>query len=98
MKIIDKSTYKLPEEIQNILLIQLGDIGDVVWTTPSIGAVKNSIPGSKVSVMVKEGFGGLLEADPSIERIFEVKQYRGNIFSQAVGQLSFFKRHQGSAL
>jgi len=91
MKIIDKSTYKLPEEIQNILLIQLGDIGDVVWTTPSIGAVKNSIPGSKVSVMVKEGFGGLLEADPSIERIFEVKQYRGNIFSQAVGQLSFLK-------
>jgi heptosyltransferase-3 len=91
MQIIDKSTYKLPQGIRKVLLIQLGDIGDVVWTTPSIWAVKNSIPGSKVSVLVKEGFGGLLEADPSIERIFEVKRYRGNVFRQAAGQLSFLK-------
>ena len=59
MQIIDKSTYKLPEDIRNILLIQLGDIGDVVWTIPSIGAVKNSIPGLKVSVLVKEGITGI---------------------------------------
>src|SRR5664280_1002499 len=91
MQIIDKFTYKLPEGIHNILLIQLGDIGDVVWTTPSIGAVKNLIPDSKISVMVQEGFGGLLEADPFIERIFEVKRYRGNLFNQAAGQLSFLK-------
>lgn len=91
MQIIDRSTYKLPQSVTKILLIQLGDIGDVVWTTPTIWAVKNSIPGSKVSVMVKYGFGGLLEADPSIERIFEVKRYDGNIFQQAVGQLSFLK-------
>ncbi len=91
MQIIDKSNYKLPEKIRNILLIQLGDIGDVVWTTPSIWAVKSSIPNSKVSVMVKDGFGGLLEADPSIERIFEVKQHRGNLFNQAARQLSFLK-------
>lgn len=91
MQIIDKSNYKLPANIRNILLIQLGDIGDVVWTTPSIWAVKSSIPDSKVSVMVKDGFGGLLEADPSIERIFEVKQHRGNLFNQAARQLSFLK-------
>jgi len=91
MQIIDKSTYKLPQGIRKVLLIQLGDIGDVVWTTPSIWAVKNSIPDSKVSVLMKEGFGGLLEADPSIERIFEVKRYRGNVFKQAAGQLSFLK-------
>jgi ADP-heptose:LPS heptosyltransferase len=91
MKIIDKSTYKLPEGIRNVLLIQLGDIGDVVWTTPSIRATKNSIPHSRVSVMVKDGFGSLLEADPSIERICEVKSYHGNLFHQAAGQLSFLK-------
>jgi predicted lipopolysaccharide heptosyltransferase III len=91
MQIIDKFTYKLTEGIHNILLIQLGDIGDIVWTTPSIRAVKNSIPDSKISVMVKEGFGGLLEADPFIERIFEVKRYRGNLFNQAAKQLSFLK-------
>jgi len=47
MQIIDKSNYKLPENIRNILLIQLGDIGDVVWTTPSIWAVKSSISTQK---------------------------------------------------
>ncbi|MBN1382083.1 MAG: putative lipopolysaccharide heptosyltransferase III [Deltaproteobacteria bacterium] len=91
MHIIDKSTYKLPKGIQKILLIQLGDIGDVVWTTPSIWAVKNSIPDSKVSILVKDGFGGILEADPSINRIFEVKKYQGDIFDKALVQWSFLK-------
>jgi len=92
MRIIDSSsTFKLPGSVRKVLLIQLGDIGDVVWTTPSIRAVKNSLPGSKVSVMVKDGFGGLLEADPSIEQVFEVKSYRGNLFQQAAGQLSFIR-------
>jgi predicted lipopolysaccharide heptosyltransferase III len=91
MHIIDKSIYKLPKGVTKILLIQLGDIGDVVWTTPTIRAVKNSIPDSKVSVLVKNSFGGLLEADPSIEQVFEVKRYRGSLFHQAVSQLSFLK-------
>jgi heptosyltransferase-3 len=91
MQIIDKSTYKLPDGIRKILLIQLGDIGDVVWTTPSIRATQNTIPDSKVSVLVKEGFGGLLEADPSVDHVFEVKHYSGNFFRQAAGQLSFLK-------
>ncbi|HPH55007.1 MAG TPA: glycosyltransferase family 9 protein [Smithella sp.] len=91
MQIIDSSTFKLPGFVRKVLLIQLGDIGDVVWTTPSIRAVKNSVPNAKVFVLVKEGFGGLLEADPSIEQVFEVKSYRGNLFQQAAGHLSFLR-------
>jgi len=92
MRIIDpSSTFKLPGSVRKVLLIQLGDIGDVVWTTPSIRAVKNSLPGSKVSVMVKDGFGGILEADPSVDRVFEAKHYPGNLFQQAAGQLSFIR-------
>ena len=59
MHIIDKATYKLPKGVTKILLIQMGDIGDVVWMTPTIWAVKNSIPGLKVSVLVKEGITGI---------------------------------------
>jgi ADP-heptose:LPS heptosyltransferase len=91
MIIIDKSTYKLRDNIRKILLIQLGDIGDVVWTIPSIWAVKNSIQCSEISVMVQEGFGGLLEADSSVAQVFEVKRYNGNLFQQAASQLSFLK-------
>lgn len=92
MRIIDPSSkFKLPDSVRKVLLIQLGDIGDVVWTTPSIRAAKNAVPGGKVSVMVREGFGGLLEADPSVDRVFEAKHYPGNLFQQAVGQLSFLR-------
>lgn len=91
MRIIDPSTYKLPDNIQNILLIQLGDIGDVVWTTPGIRAARNAFPNGEISILVKEGFGGLLEADPSIDRIFEVKSYPGHFLRRALSQLSFLK-------
>lgn len=91
MQIVDQSSFKRPSDIRNILLIQLGDIGDVVWTTPAIRAAKTSIPDACVSVLVKEGFGGLLETDPFIDRIFEVKSYAGGFLGQAAGQLSFLK-------
>lgn len=91
MRVIDQSGYQLPPGVKKILLIQLGDIGDVVWTTPAIRAVKNCVPEAQVSVMVKEGFGGLLEADPSIKKVFELKRPRGNLLHQAAGQMSFLK-------
>ena len=91
MIIIDKSTYKLPDNIRKVLLIQLGDIGDVVWTIPSIWAAKNSISGSEISVMVQQGFGGLLEADSSVAQVFEVKRYSGNLLHQAASHMSFLK-------
>ncbi|PKN17989.1 MAG: hypothetical protein CVU71_10720 [Deltaproteobacteria bacterium HGW-Deltaproteobacteria-6] len=91
MIIINQSTYRLPDKIRKVLLIQLGDIGDVVWTIPSIWAAKNSIPGSEISVMVQQGFGGLLKADSSVSQVFEVERYKGNIFHQAASHLSFLK-------
>jgi len=91
MQVIEKSSYKLPADIRNILLIQLGDIGDVVWTTPGIRAIKESMPNAKVSILVKETFGDLLKADPFIENVYEVRQYRGGIIKKISGHLSYFK-------
>ena len=92
MKIIDSSTYKLPAHIHKILLIQLGDIGDVVWTTPTIRAAKSAISDGKLSILVREGFGSLLEADPSVDRVFETKHYSGNLFRQAAGHVAFLRK------
>lgn len=91
MKVINQPDYILPPDVKKILLIQLGDIGDVVWTTPVIRAVKESIPDAQVSVLVRAGFGGLLEGDPAIKEVFETKQSGGNLLSRAAGQLVFFK-------
>jgi len=79
------------KDIRSVLLIQLGDIGDVVWATPTFRAVKEAYPQANVSVLLRESFGSLLEADPHIHRIFEVKQYKGNFLDKAKKQIEFIR-------
>jgi lipopolysaccharide heptosyltransferase III len=81
-----KGDISISKDIRNILLIQLGDIGDVVWATPTFRAVKETHPEANVSVLVRQSIGSLLEADPHIHRIFEVKRYRGNLITKVKGQ------------
>ena len=78
-------------DIRNILLIQLGDIGDVVWATPTFRAVKETHPKSNVFVLLRESIGSLLEADPHIHKIFEVKRYRGDLIEKIKGQFRLFR-------
>ena len=77
--------------IKNILIIQLGDIGDVVWCIPTLRAIKESIPGVTTCVVVREGFGELLQMEPAVADIFEVKKYKGNFFGRITGHIQFFK-------
>jgi heptosyltransferase-3 len=83
--LVKGNTLKL-EDISNILLIQFGDIGDVVWATPAFRAVKETCPKANVSVLLREGIGLLLKADPYIHKIFEVKRNRGNFINKVKGQ------------
>jgi len=76
---------------KNILIIQLGDIGDVVWVTPTLWAVKEKYPDAEVSILVWEGFGTLLEEDPSLHKIFEVRRYKGSFFKKAIEQIGFIR-------
>ena len=78
-------------KVKRILIIQLGDIGDVVWGIPTLRAVKESIPGAKLYVAVKEGFGDLLQMEPAIDEVFEVKNYRGGWISRMISQIRFFR-------
>lgn len=63
----------------NILLIQLGDIGDVVLTTPTIRAVKETSPNASVSALVRKGCGALLSADPYLTCVLESARSRGKL-------------------
>jgi heptosyltransferase-3 len=84
--------FKITKQIRNVLVIQLGDIGDVVWTIPTLWAVKESYPQANVSVLLREGFGCLLEADPSIHKIFEVKSTEGNLLLNIFDQVRLIKK------
>ncbi|MBN2516811.1 MAG: glycosyltransferase family 9 protein [Deltaproteobacteria bacterium] len=88
---IVKGAKTFNRKIANILIIQLGDIGDVVWSTPTFKAVKDAYPQAKISVLLRDGFGSLLEANRLIDGLFEVKRYRGNIFQRARKQVTFIR-------
>ncbi len=83
--------FRITKDIWNVLIIQLGDIGDVVWTTPTLWAVKESYPQADLSVLVREGFGCLLEADPSVDKIFEVSHSRSSPFYNIMEQTRLIK-------
>ncbi|MDD5722109.1 MAG: glycosyltransferase family 9 protein [Syntrophales bacterium] len=83
------------ENIRNILLIQLGDIGDVVWATPTFRAVKEAYLQAAISVLVRESLGSLVEADPHIHKIFEVQRYSGNLLKETKRQIDLIRRLRG---
>lgn len=64
---------------RNVLLIQLGEIGDVVLATPTFRAVKETFPGVRLSVLVRKPCASLLDADPHLDEIVEVSKSGGKI-------------------
>lgn len=72
MNIADR--YSKPPQMRRILIIQLGDIGDVVWSLPALQAVRDAYPGAEVAVLLREGSGSLLAASVSPPKIFEVRK------------------------
>lgn len=75
MNIADR--YSKPPQMRRILIIQLGDIGDVVWSLPALQAVRDAYPGAEVAVLVREGSGSLLVAGTLPPKIFEVRKGLG---------------------
>lgn len=63
----------------NILLVQLGDIGDVVLATPTIRAVKGAYPEARVSILVRKPFGNILLADPNLHEVIETERVRRSV-------------------
>ena len=66
--------YKINTNISRILIIQLGDIGDVVWAIPTFEAVKSAFPHADLSVLTRKPFGDLLLDDASIDKVFQTSK------------------------
>ena len=77
MQIANRFQKQFPAS--RILIIQLGDIGDVVWSLPVIRAVREAYPEAAVSVLLREGSGALLSADALPPEIFEVRNGGGTL-------------------
>jgi heptosyltransferase-3 len=71
-KMIISDQHKINIIVKKILVIQLGDIGDVVWAIPAFQSVKNGFPKANVCVLTRKPNGDLLLDDPHISRVFQV--------------------------
>jgi ADP-heptose:LPS heptosyltransferase len=64
--------HKINIPVKKILIIQLGDIGDVVWAIPTFWALKAAFPEAALSVLTRNPNGNLLLDDPHIYKVFQV--------------------------
>ena len=65
--------FAKPLHVSRILIIQLGDIGDVVWSLPALQAIREAYPAAEVALLVREGNGSLFAAGVTPPQIFEVR-------------------------
>ncbi len=63
-----------PSSYHSILLIQLGDIGDVILTLPAIRALRNKFPESRLVVCVREKAGEIIEDCPWASGVMTVRK------------------------
>ncbi|MFH0994069.1 MAG: glycosyltransferase family 9 protein [Pseudomonadota bacterium] len=87
--LIDRSP--LPADLSShkrILLIQLGDIGDVILTIPAIRALRDNFPESKIVVCVREKAREIIEDCPWASEVMTVrkeqKRFKAAFLDQAL--------------
>jgi lipopolysaccharide heptosyltransferase II len=61
----------------NILLIRLRLIGDVVFTTPLLRALKRAFPDARISYLVEEAAAPVVARNPHIDEVIVVGRSRG---------------------
>lgn len=89
---IVKGGGRLADNTKGILVVQLGDIGDVVLSFPVVRALKETFPGAKTLFVVREKARDLAEECPWVDDVLAVDQKKRTLFSEIGYQGSFFKQ------
>jgi len=83
------------ENIRNILLIQLGDIGDVVLSFPAIRALHKTFPQANIVVAVREKARELIEDCKWTTDLISVNEEKRTWIEELKYQKRFFSRLRG---
>lgn len=88
-----KGDCSLPlSTIKNIFLIQLGDIGDVVYSFPYARALKEAMPHAKLVFAVREKAAGLTVGCKWIDDVISVDSHQCGMFNSLIFQREFWKQ------
>ena len=61
----------------NILLIRLRLVGDVVFTTPAIRALRRRFPGARITYLVERAAAPIVLGNPHLDEVLVVERTRG---------------------
>ena len=84
-----KGTPDLPLENGSILIIQLGDIGDVVLTLPFVEKMSKAFPKRPLVLCVREHARELMEDCPQVHQVLSVDKQKRMLKAEMVHQLQF---------
>jgi len=85
-----KGDNLLPAGIRNILLIQLGDIGDVVLSFPAMRALRENFPQASLVVAVREKARELIEDCPWATDVISINKNKRRWYKEIFYQKAFF--------
>ena len=81
---------KLTTDIRNILLIQLGDIGDVVLSFPCVRALRENFPQADIVVAVREKAKELIEDCKWATGVISINKDKRRLIQEIAYQKNFF--------
>src|SRR5947209_6333418 len=59
-------------EIQHILIVRLGAMGDIVHTLPAVATLRQAFPSAHISWVVDQKWRGLLDGSPCVDRVIRL--------------------------
>ncbi len=89
---IVKGSGKPLNHVERAVIIQLGDIGDVVLSFPVVRAVKEGFPGSRIMLVVREKAGGLARCCRWADRVIAVPDKKQPVAAESRSQLRLLRQ------
>ena len=83
-------SYTMKQTYKNLLLIQLGDIGDVVLSIPAFRAVHENFPHAKIIIAVREKARELIQHLPGVHGVISINQDKRSLLREITYQWTFF--------
>ena len=70
------------KDLKRVLILRFSSIGDIVWTTPVIRAIKKQIPGVTLHYCTKKQYKSMLEANPYIDHLHLLEGSMGDLIKE----------------
>ncbi|MDA8137053.1 MAG: glycosyltransferase family 9 protein [Desulfobacteraceae bacterium] len=87
---IRKGSSIISPHLKSVLLIQLGDIGDIVLSFPCAAAIRKNFPHAHITMAIRPKGGDLLSCCPHIDETVWIDDKKQPIARAALSQIRFF--------